>query len=447
MRSDSFGDLVQLYRKSGMPEIDAGSFSGEVQCSVENNNIIKSCRELSGERSFGYFSDEEADGDTLSGSDDIPVDCGIYSYTWKLASAGNCQFYKDVSDLVNNHPKTIGRGVLPNNFFLIDNDYCNSDQKAAPEVLEKLLVISRTIGLLSELAQYNDQKTQSSYYRLVFIHTEKDERICTTVLETEVESSFLALPKPDISILEELARDHESSDLHFTEKQSIFRTTISEFINSSPRHTKTFHHLLSHWPEFLNRFRVNLDAYLSRFSFSNIRREVAEAEFSVAEQYSKVMGDITGKLLSLPISLAAVIGIYKSADVLSSSVYMLGTLLVALVMAGSVSNQQRQLKCIENSKSLIFDSLQGRLNSYPDKLKLALNEVTISLRDNGVFLARTLYLFRIIAWVPVVFTTVIFIGKYGNESILLQFLYLYIHFVLIICLFRGVLKVSIKDKY
>ncbi|MCT7041785.1 hypothetical protein M1717_26490, partial [Salmonella enterica subsp. enterica serovar Pomona] len=55
----------------------------------------------------------------------------------------------------------------------------------------------------------------------------------------------------------------------------------------------------------------NLSVYLSGFNFHKARKDVAAAELDFSEKTAKTISDLTAKILTIPLSLLAAIGIWK----------------------------------------------------------------------------------------------------------------------------------------
>lgn len=152
--------------------------------------------------------------------------------------------------------------------------------------------------------------------------------------------------------------------------------------------------------EFAAIFVKNLDTYLSGFAFHKAKREVAEAELKIADEFSKIIIDITGKLLGIPISLAAAIAITKSTSAFECLIIVAGLGLATLIFSGTVGNQQRQLKRIIHAKNVVFNALEGKQEIYPAELKSAISEMKSGLDNNESKLRWLLWLFRCLSWAP-----------------------------------------------
>jgi hypothetical protein len=164
-----------------------------------------------------------------------------------------------------------------------------------------------------------------------------------------------------------------------------------------------FSKLVKEWDNFLYTYKKNLETYLSGFAFHKAKREVAEAEVEIASQFSKIVGDITGKLFAIPLSFAAVIAFSKATDTLDKALVFVGLLISSLIIYGVVSNQKRQLERITHAKDIVLGSFRGNADIYPADLSDAITNMKDNLDKNESKLNSTLGYFMFLAWVPVIF--------------------------------------------
>ena len=205
---------------------------------------------------------------------------------------------------------------------------------------------------------------------------------------------------PDITLVESLRVGNSTTDPHYSSKVAVFRVSLAEFLNKRPVGLPAFSYLVLQWDDFTNVFIKNLDTYLSGFAFHKAKREVAEAELKIADEFSKIIIDITGKLLGIPISIVAAIAITKSTSVLEGLMIVIGLGLATLIFSGTVGNQQRQLQRIIHAKNVVFNALEGKQEVYPDELKTAITEMKTGLDKNEDKLRSLLWLFRCLSWAP-----------------------------------------------
>ena len=135
----------------------------------------------------------------------------------------------------------------------------------------------------------------------------------------------------------------------------------------------------------------------------------------IAEKLSKILNDIIGKMLGIPISFVAIIALNKSKSLTESLFIVLGLIIAAIVLSGTVANQQNQFRRIKHSINLIVNSIEGRKDIYPADLKDKIKEMTTGLVKNQRRLSIILWTFRILSWVPVIVAMIDFVYTYPIE--------------------------------
>ena len=396
--------IVKLYRKANKPPIIGGVFSSRLAVDTDVISLIKSIRE-----SYPNLFDEIlVDGVEVETTEALPEQGSYVEFIFRLPTGADCKFYPSLPGLITGAPK-ISRGEIPSEFYLIEEDYFSGTDTLLPK-LEKLTVVCQLIKGLSDLAHYHDEKTNSGQYRLIFIQPEDTAQPMAKAIEVDTTISIDMLDGniPDVSLVESLRTGNLTSDPHYSSKVGVFRVSLAEFLKKCPVGLPVFSFLVSQWDEFATVFIKNLDTYLSGFAFHKAKREVAEAELKIADEFSKIIIDITGKLLGIPISLAAVIAITKSTSVLESLIVVAGLGLATLIFSGTVGNQQRQLQRIIHAKNVVFNALEGKQEIYPDELKSAISEMRTGLNKNESKLRWLLWLFRCLSWTPFIVGSGIF---------------------------------------
>lgn len=398
----SISSLVELYRTVGRPPLSRGAFSGTVDLSKCRNLIV----EIS-ESGAGVFIDLVFDDDDYENNPSgLPDSGGEVQFELRPARSSASTFHQNIDALVESDPK-IGRGVVPTQFYLIDEDYLSGSEDKNPKV-ESLMKVCCLIEKLSNLAHYHDEKTKSRFFRLVFIKPEDIGVSQALVLETMVDGEILELAGDvDVSRLVDLCDSDEISDAHYREKVGVFGNTVSEFIKGKPESEKPFHYLVRNWSDFLEAFDKNLAVYISGFAFHKAKREVAEAEVDISSKLSGILGDIAGKLLSIPVSFAAVALIPKAGDVLRSAIIVLGLLVTSWIISEVIKNQKSRLRRVMHSKNMILNSIEGRKDTYPDDLKKDVDKITSDLGFDEQRIERLLSVYYRVCWLPVVVALVV----------------------------------------
>jgi hypothetical protein len=188
-----------------------------------------------------------------------------------------------------------------------------------------------------------------------------------------------------------------------------------EFSKESIDARERFKSLVLKWDEFLRLYNNNLDTYLSGFSFHKAKQEVGSAELNIADQLSKLISDISGKVLSIPISLVILIAIAKAENVFESTVLVLGVTLTSFIMAETIAAQSLQYKRICHSRMLLFSSHEKKIEIYPEDLRHYLRTAIRGLKKNERMLGRSLWALRCLAWIPAVAAASLHSFIYINE--------------------------------
>lgn len=399
--------IIDLYLLSGKPEIQRGKFSGEIGFTDEAISLLKDIR-----TNMNYCLFElQVDGESLFDDDQLPENGSKIEFTISLPTNSSKRFYESIPALLKQASR-ISKGELPDEFYLIDHDYIHGKTPLLPE-LAKLTVLCDLIKSLSKLANYHDGKANSGPLKLVFLKPGNNSSTALE-LETKVELQMLDLPSPDISLVQGLCLDSAKTNPHYNAQIGVFSVSFTDFIDKTPSQQSSFFYLIEYWGKFLCLYQQNLSTYLSGFAFHKAKKEVADAELGLAEQFSKVISDITGKLLSIPLSLAGVILIAKTTSTMEGILLEVGLILASILVAGAVENQQHRFLSISGAKDLVFNTFKGKRESYPEELKEALQEAVTRLNESETNLRRWLKIFHILSWVPPFVGIAVFVFRNTN---------------------------------
>ncbi|WP_320837518.1 hypothetical protein [Zhongshania sp.] len=394
----SLSSIVKIFRLSEKPTINNGRIVASVSSSPELIAALGAAR-----TEFpGNFEEVIIDGDELLSGEALPTQALNIEYTFVLPTSSEDKFYSSVSELINS-ASCVSKGRLPSTFYLLDDDFYNFENESNSEIAS-LKSVCDLIRALVELAHYHDVRTALiDCYNLVFLNSSESGKNSTFVLKTKISPDFLGVDPMDLSIIRVLVSDDSGNDPHFTAKKGVFISSMSEFLSNVSDPEMAFSKLVKEWDNFLYTYKKNLETYLSGFAFHKAKREVAEAEVEIASQFSKIVGDITGKLFAIPLSFAAVIAFSKATDTLDKALVFVGLLISSLIIYGVVSNQKRQLERITHAKDIVLGSFRGNADIYPADLSDAITNMKDNLDKNESKLNSTLGYFMFLAWVPVIF--------------------------------------------
>ncbi|EKL1841978.1 hypothetical protein PQY13_004761, partial [Salmonella enterica] len=246
-----------------------------------------------------------------------------------------------------------------------------------PPAVQKVKNVCRLIKALSKLAHYHDRKATDGEPRLVFIQG-SDGRSKSAILQPTITNEMLGYSDIDCNIVEQLQDEHSINDVnHHIEKRGIFRNTLVEYINEN---NFNFQQLIEHWAGFCLAYDNNLSVYLSGFNFHKARKDVAAAELDFSEKTAKTISDLTAKILAIPLSLLAAIGIWKLSVLTEQLVVASGVVFTSLIINLIISSQWKQLRRIIHSKNMVFNPFILKLKKYPSELQGDINKAIQELK-------------------------------------------------------------------
>lgn len=412
----SLASLVELYRVCGRPSLRGPNFA----CVTDYLPIQALLRRIRDERS-ARFDEIIVDGiDMLD--DPLPEHGEKISFRLRLSTGSSTTFHKNLECLLDIDP-SISRGKLPPDYYLVEEDYYSGDL-SRPKHVEALDRVRRLILGLSGLAHYHDEKPSNGYLRLVFIQPTNGPGVKPMELETRVTMPIVqAATDLEPRLVEELSESSAANDPHHSAKVGVFGTSLAAFVGSRPG-GDAFEYLVTHWRRFVIEYQRDLSTYLSGFAFHKAKTEVAEAELKITGEFSKVLSDITGKLLGIPISVASIIAIYKADSLIERLLLVLGIVVASLVISRTVDNQERQLDRIKSAKELVLGAIEGKKESYPKDLAEAVEKMGHNLQNDEDGLRNSLRFFRVLSWLPIAIAIGVLGYIYWDElSIFLHFVF------------------------
>lgn len=394
--------MVYLYRIAGKPAVQGMYLPLKLSYSLEVDELI---RQLLNSKQFNRYV-EQIEFDGLSNDvSEVPENWDALSISLKLPRDNVSRFHPSVNDLIGF--SSLRNGDFPNDFYIIDLDYYTSDI-VKPEPIIKIENICRLIKSLSKLAHYHDRKSTDGEPRLVFIQG-ADGRSKSAIIQPTIQAEMLEMEDFDCRIVEQLQEELSSEDVnHHVEKRGIFRNTIVEFINEN---NFKFIDLVKNWTDFRLAYDNNLSVYLSGFNFHKARKDVASAELEFAEKISKTLSELTAKILAIPVSILAALGILKLNDVADQLVVFFGVLVTSIAIHLLIMSQKKQLARIVHAKSLVFLPFQARLKKYPEDLKKSLEKTLEQLNKNESFAKCVLNAFYFFCWLPTFISIFVIIYK------------------------------------
>ncbi|EQB4330070.1 hypothetical protein ACYJ2D_000019 [Providencia stuartii] len=385
-------DIVNLYREADCPAWNNRRFKISVSYCVSIHNLISELYDSP----INILDEVVFDGEFYSPSENlnIPTTWSHVELTCIPPSRSENKFYSNIDDLLSTD--SVKKGTLPNSYYIVDMNYCSNDNVKPNEIL-KLEGLCIFINQLSALAHYHDSRDSDDSYKIVFINNNDNGKSTSAILNIELTKDLIYVDNTDYSILEYFDNPQSKNTPHYHEKLGIFRNTIVEFVCENK---VSFQDLVKNWDDFNKLYQDNLATYLNNFSFHKARKEVAEAETNFAEKLSKITSDIAGKVLSIPISMAAAIAILKLNNMMEVSLAVISIVITSIFIHFILLNQYKQLNRVIHAKDLVFRPFENDEKAYPSELLTDILDALKNLNKNQEFVKKTLEWLMFITWIP-----------------------------------------------
>jgi hypothetical protein len=397
----SISSVVQLYRFIEPPRFEGGKIFGEADYS-----LVRPYLKAVVDSGFGRFEEIIVDDEEVD-SDELPLHGDTASFVFKCVHSTSENFHESLISFLRSDPG-ISKGELPEEFFLIEENFYSRDVNR-PDLIQSLYSICEFIKCLSGLALYHDAKNG---FKLVFVPTSSKGGGKSIVLDARLSIDILAdVENLDCSLLRELDNSAKA-DPHYSEKIGVFGVTLTELYERCSDNQKFFDYLVRNWGSFLISYHNNLAVYLSGFAFHKAKKEVAQAEFDLASQFSKVIGDITAKLLGIPVSFAAVLLMLKSTEKLEMISVLVSLFCFGVVMRGVLKNQYRHLKRILHARDIVIGSFEGKKSDFPSELSQAIDAMKEALFQDEKIIVKQLKFFAWMSWGPFISAIVLLVYRY-----------------------------------
>lgn len=387
----SFKKLIALFRASGQ-QLKNGNFTYEGDASDPIFELL----------TYFHKSDDQIFVVNIS---EQPNQVGARcKFECPVPKNSNGAFFKDFDELLKSK-KSIYKGETPKNYYIAEPSFDYSDLDTDKEKPSSISNLEKCIDFIPELKKFSDKHFSSSESHgldLVFVSPATiDKPAKTIVVNTTFLRNDLDSINIDCSVLKELSERKDSDTLHLEERRSLMRLAIADVLDSKPENINTFSYLLKNWQTVLEKYRHNLDIYVNGFSFEKTRKDISKAELDFASSLNSVISDMTGKLLSIPLSIAGVTALStETAFTFKYWILYTGIFIVCAVMLLVLYNQIGVRKRIQNSFFIVFEQFKSKLNNYPDNIKIPLELARQGVDRQSDILKFTIYAFMFFSILP-----------------------------------------------
>lgn len=381
-----FSKIVNLYRLAGRPPIHESEFS---YSGVANENLKTCIQEV--ERlsiKYGHFEEEPKEKG------------GKTEFSFRIAANGTTGFFSDFVELVQ-LSRALGKGQKPEDFYIIKEDWATSDSESHPKN-QKLATALEIIDCLSTLATTKDNSSSNTNYTLFFSAPgEKEKSLRSFSISTSITEDIFNYEIRHAKLLKLLTSETAEHKINMEERKLIFCAAIIESVPHNIKRHLSIMDIFKHWDTILEKYWLNLQVFVHGFSFAKIREDLAKAELEYGAKLSTTFSDIAGKLLALPVSLIGLVALEKSTTAIEAGSAIVGLLIVSIVAAATLYNQELNIERIKSGINIVFDQFDKNSLIHRREVRELFKKSKQDLAKQQKFLTRTLLTLKIICSIPI----------------------------------------------
>lgn len=282
-------------------------------------------------------------------------------------------FYK-VEGIFKNFQKLLSdsnyRRTLPvDNFYFIDNKQAfYSDEESL--YFDKYINLIKLYKFLESKADH--KSSELGCYSLIFLGSKK-----LIITDEYTEQDLIEIKNLDIFISKFLI-DESIQGVSNKEKDQIFRKTLVNFFKDCE--VVRFSQIIQDFSKLNNYINDELDIYMSKFSYDDIKKEVEKEKVDFTIRLNKVFSDIQTQLIGVPVSVILAadklkIGTAALTDPnkfigmsLTNLLVILAISFYAIVLAMLIRNQNNTLEAlkdeIDHHESLFNSKHKGMAQKF-----------------------------------------------------------------------------------
>lgn len=291
------------------------------------------------------------------------------------------EIYTDISHFKR---KLLLIGRWPLSFFIVDEKKLFSDSFAHPlllEIKEKFDFISAVLKGLCKTSQYISETGAA-----IFVDTQDTSNASVAVatkfpvIFKNNEQLFDEIKLPSSNFIDQIESSENSNNF---KEVAVFRNSLLEFFKhyiEAKNPASCAQHLLLYFDKLHEIFLQNYQAFVSQFSLEKIHTELMTEQSKFTEQTSKIIQEITTKLLALPgiAILSRLLSEPNNTSALFSAKIIISA--VCIILGIYLSIQIYQIFWIKDSYKIVCDDFSSKLKKIEqgyhfEKLQLSIDKV------------------------------------------------------------------------
>ena len=348
-----------------------------------------------GEQVFDSKSDNKEDIDVVSSGE----------YILKIITPQNelGAFYRNVDDWLERKNGALDEVCFEQLFYLVEEDEISS---TPGNVINTTKSYYDFTDALKKIADYHDEKSKKDRStKLVFVVPTKESNVSSTItIDTSLSSNIFELDVPNADFLFGIANDVEQKSINSAERLAVLKISIVDIVkelDSSRDSTIIF--IVKNWNYLLEVYHSSWENYLNGFSFHKLKAELEEQKTIFAQKLSDAVIGLSGKLLSIPLSIGALGFLDKPDEVTTIKfiMYYVSAFILTYTVRSSILIQYDCLDTIRTAYESVFEKKNNKIEKTNKSLVLLIENNLTQLDLVFVRLKNKIRWYLAISWLPI----------------------------------------------
>jgi hypothetical protein len=316
-------------------------------------------------------------------------------------SGENYRFFNEISDFVRYTPSLI-EGKFRSGFYIKSIDYSDSDEATSDVVIR----LRRATSFLQALRKFSAVSTHSgeieNFGKLFFFRpSDFGSPPRTAVIPLELNEKFADFSMPSFEILNQLSSSKIDAHIHIEERRLILSDAIADVAKDHPQEMPSLEYLARNWRQVLIKYRQNLLAYVSKFTFDVERKKIADSAIEYSTRLASTLNEIAGKLVAAPISAASLFALGKVSGGVEFLAGCVGVFSIFIIYRTLLRNQLRQVSRLQSSYKFILNGFLVKKATFPMFIRNELTKLEEEAEAQSKSIAWTSIVYTVISYMPV----------------------------------------------
>jgi hypothetical protein len=345
------------------------------------------------------------------------AECTELKIEFNLDKGNKFSFYKNEQDLFQKLSIFLIQGKsLPDNYFLIEEDYRSDSQLIHPSLI-KLKSITEWFEFFKKTSDI-DKKTDDGLALYYFIKGEDDKFAKPLEIRISNIEELIEIDKiSPVGDIKKLILEDEHGNLHHRDRQSFFKLalvdTFRKLITTDTTGESNTVILFKSLDKVKKAYYDHYDVFIHNFAIGEFQQQVEEKGFDYAEKVSSVLNDIQIRLYAIPIVLVSLGALAKVDNIYSYLFIISGVIITALFNYWMINDQVLRLEQIKKSSSFTFDKLkvQGHEKLESNDIIKNLDEIVDNIQKRITDRNTKIGYYKVFCWLPTFITLILLLVK------------------------------------